>query len=147
MEQKFTVTGMTCSACSSKVEREVGKMNGINKVTVNLLTNSMQVDFDDNITNNSEIIKTVIKAGYDAAVTGANISNSTDSFTPPKRLGENKEELDAFKKRIIISFGFLIPLMYVSMGSMLGAPLPFFLTGTENAIAFAFTQFCCVFPC
>ena len=146
MEQKFTVTGMTCSACSSKVEREVGKMNGINKVTVNLLTNSMQVDFDENTTSNSEIIKTVIKAGYDAAVAGANTASSTDNYTPPKRLGDNKEELAAFKKRIIISFGFLIPLMYVSMGSMFGAPLPFFLTGTENAIAFAFTQFLLCIP-
>ena len=89
MEQKFTVTGMTCSACSSKVEREVGKMNGINKVTVNLLTNSMQVDFDDAVTNNSEIIKTVIKAGYDASAAGAKSENSADSYTPPKRLGEN----------------------------------------------------------
>ena len=63
MEQKFNVTGMTCSACSSKVEREVSKMDGINKVTVNLLTNSMQVDFDENITSNSKIIQTVVKAG------------------------------------------------------------------------------------
>jgi len=63
MEQKFNVTGMTCSACSSKVEREVGKVNGVNNVTVNLLTNSMQVDFDENITNNSQIIQTVVKAG------------------------------------------------------------------------------------
>jgi len=146
MEQKFTVTGMTCSACSSKVEREVGKMNGINKVTVNLLTNSMQVDFDNAVTSSSEIIKTVIKAGYDASVAGAKSENSAGSYTPPKRLGENKAELDAFKKRIIISFGFLIPLMYVSMGSMFGAPLPFFLTGTENAIAFAFTQFLLCIP-
>ena len=90
MKLKFTVTGMTCSACSSKVEREVGRMNGINKVTVNLLTNSMQVDFDENTTSNSEIIKTVIKAGYDAAVAGANTASSTDSYTPPKRLGDNK---------------------------------------------------------
>ena len=146
MEQKFTVTGMTCSACSSKVEREVGKMDGINKVTVNLLTNSMQVDFDENITNNGEIIKTVIKAGYDASAEGVKSENSADSYVPPKKFGENKEELNAFKKRIIISFGFLIPLMYVSMGSMLGAPLPFFLTGTENAIAFAFTQFLLCIP-
>ena len=63
MEQKFNVTGMTCSACSSKVEREVSKLEGINKVTVNLLTNSMQVDFDENITSNSKIIaRTMNKA-------------------------------------------------------------------------------------
>ncbi|MBQ7007247.1 MAG: heavy-metal-associated domain-containing protein, partial [Oscillospiraceae bacterium] len=77
MEQKFNVTGMTCSACSSKVEREVGKVNGVNKVTVNLLTNSMQVDFDENVTNNSQIIQTVVKAGYDASVIGAKAENGT----------------------------------------------------------------------
>ena len=126
MEQKFNVTGMTCSACSSKVEREVSKLEGINKVTVNLLTNSMQVDFDENITSNSKIIATVVKAGYDASAVGAKNSSDTAEYTAPKRIGENKEEIAAFKKRIVISFAFLIPLMYVSMGSMLGAPLPFF---------------------
>ena len=69
MEQKFNVTGMTCSACSSKVEREVSKMDGINKVTVNLLTNSMQVDFDENITSNSKIIQIVVTIEYFASPT------------------------------------------------------------------------------
>ena len=145
MEQKFNVTGMTCSACSSKVEREVGKVRGVNKVTVNLLTNSMQVDFDQTVTNNSEIINTVIKAGYDAAVAGENAAANISKATQ-KPIGDNSEELAAFKKRIAVSFGFLIPLMYVSMGSMLGAPLPFFMQGTENAVAFAFTQFLLCIP-
>ena len=146
MEQKFNVTGMTCSACSSKVEREVSKMDGINKVTVNLLTNSMQVDFDENITSNSKIIQTVVKAGYDASAVGAKSSENSSDYTAPKRIGENKEEIAAFKKRIIISFAFLIPLMYVSMGSMLGAPLPSFLTGVENGVSFAFIQFLLCVP-
>ena len=146
MEQKFNVTGMTCSACSSKVEREVSKMDGINKVTVNLLTNSMQVDFDENITSNSKIIQTVVKAGYDASAVGAKGSENSSDYTAPKRIGENKEEIAAFKKRIIISFAFLIPLMYVSMGSMLGAPLPKFLTGVENGVSFAFIQFLLCVP-
>ena len=146
MEQKFNVTGMTCSACSSKVEREVSKLEGINKVTVNLLTNSMQVDFDENVTSNSKIIATVVKAGYDASATGAKGNENAAEYTAPKRIGENKEEIAAFKKRIIISFAFLIPLMYVSMGSMMGAPLPFFLSGVENAVSFAFIQFILCVP-
>ena len=145
MEQKFNVTGMTCSACSSKVEREVGKVNGVNKVTVNLLTNSMQVDFDENVTDNSLIIQTVIKAGYDAAVAGAKNENST-AAPQERKIGDNSAELAAFRKRIAVSFAFLIPLMYVSMGSMFGAPLPFFLTGAENGIAFAFTQLLLCLP-
>ena len=146
MEQKFNVTGMTCSACSSKVEREVSRIDGVKNVSVNLLTNSMQVDFDEAVTSNSEIIKTVIKAGYDASPQGEDSIDKTNNGATPKRLGDNSEELAAFKKRIIVSFAFLIPLMYVSMGSMFGAPLPFFLTGSENAIAFAFTQFLLCIP-
>ena len=146
MEQKFNVTGMTCSACSSKVEREVSKVDGVNKVTVNLLTNSMQVDFDENITNNSKIIATVVKAGYDASAVGSKGAENSPEYTAPKRIGENKEEIAAFKKRIVISFAFLIPLMYVSMGSMLGAPLPFFLTGVENGVSFAFIQLLLCLP-
>ncbi|MBQ5782486.1 MAG: heavy metal translocating P-type ATPase [Oscillospiraceae bacterium] len=145
MEQKFNVTGMTCSACSSKVEREVGKVNGVNKVTVNLLTNSMQVDFDENVTDNSQIIQTVIRAGYDAAVAGAKNENSA-AAPQERKIGDNSAELAAFRKRIAVSFAFLIPLMYVSMGSMFGAPLPFFLTGAENGIAFAFTQLLLCLP-
>lgn len=144
MQQKFCVTGMICSACSSKVEREVSKLNGVNKVSVNLLTNSMQVDFDKNITDSGEIIKTVIKAGYDASA--ENSANSQKSTSPSKRIGDNNSELMEYKKRIIISFAFLIPLMYVSMGSMVGAPLPFFLEGTQNAISFAFTQLLLCLP-
>ncbi|MBR6518621.1 MAG: heavy metal translocating P-type ATPase [Oscillospiraceae bacterium] len=146
MEQKFNVTGMTCSACSSKVEREVSKMDGINKVTVNLLTNSMQVDFDENITSNSKIIQTVVKAGYDASAVGTKGAENTAEYTPPKRIGENQAEIAAFKKRIAVSFAFLIPLMYVSMGSMMGAPLPKFLTGVENGVSFAFIQFLLCVP-
>ena len=144
MEQKFNVTGMTCSACSSKVEREVSKVNGVNKVTVNLLTNSMQVDFDENITSNSAIIQTVVKAGYDASVAGSKTEHN--SAPTERKIADNSAELAAFKKRIVISFAFLIPLMYVSMGSMFGAPLPFFLKGTENGIAFAFTQLLLCLP-
>ncbi len=144
MEQKFNVTGMTCSACSSKVEREVSKVNGVNKVTVNLLTNSMQVDFDENVTNAGQIIQTVIKAGYDASAAGENKGGSTP--VSERKIADNSDELAAFRKRIIISFAFLIPLMYVSMGSMFGAPLPFFLEGVENGIAFAFTQLLLCLP-
>ena len=145
MEQKFNVTGMTCSACSSKVEKEVGKVNGVNRVTVNLLTNSMQVDFDENITSNSDIIQTVVKAGYDATVAGTK-TDSNNSAPAERKIADNSAELTAFKKRIIISFAFLIPLMYVSMGSMFGAPLPFFLKGVQNGIAFAFTQLLLCLP-
>ena len=145
MEQKFNVTGMTCSACSSKVEREVSKVIGVNKVTVNLLTGSMQVDFDENITGTGPIIQTVIKAGYDASAVGAKAENGTTT-QGERKIADNSAELAAFKKRIIISFAFLIPLMYVSMGSMFGAPLPFFMTGVENSIAFAFTQLLLCLP-
>ena len=68
MKERFDVTGMTCSACSSHVEKSVGKLAGVENVSVNLLTNSMQVEFDENKLDTAEIIKAVEDAGYGAAV-------------------------------------------------------------------------------
>ena len=68
MKERFDVTGMTCSACSSHVEKSVGKLTGVENVSVNLLTNSMQVEFDENKLDTAGIIKAVEDAGYGAAV-------------------------------------------------------------------------------
>lgn len=134
MEQKFRVEGMTCSACSAAVEREVSKVEGVHSVAVNLLTNSMKVVAKDGIEN--DILKAVDDAGYKAF--------------PEKVEGKKKEEpaedpflvdLAKKKKRLIISTLFLLPLFYIAMGSMMGLPVPGFLTGTENLMSFALLQF------
>lgn len=134
MNKKYKVTGMTCSACSSRVEKCVEKLDGVNTVSVNLLTNSMQVDFDENKLTEEKIADSVIQAGYGMEI--------------PTGKAEKKEEkediveknIENMKKRTIWSFIFLIPLMYVAMGHMVGLPQPSFLRGDVNAVSFALTQ-------
>lgn len=143
MKQKFQVTGMTCSACSATVERNVKKLEGVKEVTVNLLSNSMVVSYDEDKVHNQTIIDTVVKAGYQAALEQKN-NQKKASATPA--VSPVEQDIKNMKFRLILSFVFLIPLMYISMGHMFGAPLPNFLTGNENALSFALTQFLLTLP-
>lgn len=143
MKQKFQVTGMTCSACSATVERNVKKLEGVKEVTVNLLSNSMVVSYDEDKVNNQTIIDTVVKAGYQAALVQKNNQKKTSSIPAVSPV---EQDIKNMKFRLIVSFIFLIPLMYISMGHMFGAPLPNFLTGNENALSFALTQFLLTLP-
>ncbi|HIX67968.1 MAG TPA: heavy metal translocating P-type ATPase [Candidatus Anaerostipes excrementavium] len=144
MKEKYDVTGMTCSACSSRVEKCVANLDGVKEVSVNLLTNSMQVEYDEQNLSSHKIIEEVKKAGYGASLSGAENQASAKSDQPK----ENPIEIQMhqMKMRTIWSFVFLIPLMYVSMGHMIGLPLPGFLAGTENAVGFALTQFLLCIP-
>ena len=147
MKEKFDVTGMTCSACSSRVEKCVRQLDGMQDVTVNLLTNSMQVDYDDSRLSTDAIIAAVTQAGYGASVKQEGASNPT-SAAPSQKSQENPVEaqLNEMKHRLIVSFVFLIPLLYLSMGSMIGLPLPYWLSGHANAVSFAFSQFLLALP-
>lgn len=136
MKQKFDVTGMTCSACSAHVEKAVGKLEGIRTVNVNLLQNSMIVEYDETALHTEDIIKAVESGGYGASLQGANTTST--AAEPPKNV--TLEEMAVMKKRLISSFCFLIPLFYISMGHMMGAPLPAILLGNENIMIFALTQ-------
>ena len=146
MKEKFDVTGMTCSACSSRVEKCVSKLEGVKEVSVNLLTNSMQVEFNDAVIQEQGIIDAVVHAGYGASVQGKKETFSGKQKTREEGTDPVKEHLEYMKKRTIWSFIFLIPLMYVSMGHMIGLPLPGFLHGTVNAVGFAMTQFLLCIP-
>ena len=146
MKEKFDVTGMTCSACSSRVEKCVSKLEGVKEVSVNLLTNSMQVEFNDAVIQEQGIIDAVVHAGYGASVQGKKETSSGKQKTREEGTDPVKEHLEYMKKRTIWSFIFLIPLMYVSMGHMIGLPLPGFLHGTVNAVGFAMTQFLLCIP-
>ena len=136
MNKKFNVTGMTCSACSASVEKAVKKLEGINSVSVNLLTNSMVVHYNEEVIDENNIIEAVTSAGYGASVFS---KNKNEIKVSDKMRVE--DEIKEMKKRLIISFAFLIPLMYISMGHMMGLPLPSFLSGLENAISYGMTQF------
>ena len=139
MKQTFQVTGMTCSACSAHVEKAVAKVEGVNGVNVNLLANNMQVNYDESAVTPDVIIRAVVDSGYGASLPGKRLA-------PEAKTDVMGEELKGMKHRLIWSFVFLLPLFYISMGHMMGAPLPGFLTGMENAMSFAFVQFLLTLP-
>ncbi|MFY4805035.1 heavy metal translocating P-type ATPase [Aliarcobacter butzleri] len=140
--QKFDIKGMTCSACSTAVDRNVKKLEGINEVNVNLLNNSMIVKYDENVLNNETIIKKVQDAGYEAFL--VENGKKTQKNSTEDNLG--KIETNELKNRLIISFIFAIPLFYISMGHMLNLYLPHLFHGYSNAITFSFTQFLLALP-
>lgn len=140
--QKFNVTGMTCSACSSRIEKNINKTEGIQEANVNLLSNSMMIQYDDSIISEKDIIKVVRDTGYDASS-----AESKKSSAGAKDTKSNAElELKEMKRRLVVSFLFAIPLLYIAMGHMLNMPLPSIFHGPENALTFAFTQFLLCLP-
>jgi Cu+-exporting ATPase len=135
MEQKFDITGMTCSACSAAVEKSVKKIEGISSVNVSLMTNSMTIAYDSDVPEET-VIEAVKKAGY-----GAQVHKKTgESRAAVSSVNPIEEELKEMRYRVKVSFIFLIPLMYIAMGDMVGLPIPSWLLGTENAVSFAFIQ-------
>ena len=108
MKKTFDVTGMTCSACSAHVEKSVAKVAGVRSVTVNLLSNNMAVDYDESAVNDAAIITAVEHAGYGASVRG---SAQTAAHSAPRAAADPmKDEIKNMKRRLIVSFIFLIPL-------------------------------------
>ena len=160
---------MSCSACSSHVEKAVNKLENVEKASVNLLTETMDVTYDETKITSAEIIDAVVKAGYGASVmtegsvagaggqsTSGNAGSIGRSAVDGKQELQQKLDADAraMKWRLGISIGFLIPLMYVSMHHMLkewfGIPVPAFIVntmhGNANAMNFALTQFLLLLP-
>jgi len=141
MKQKFNITGMTCSACSARVEKVTNALPGMKSAVVNLLSNSMMADYDEGLLTPEAIIRAVEEAGY-----GASLPQSAGAKAAPVRENVMEGELAGMKRRLILSFVFLLPLFYISMGHMLGAPLPGWLTGPENGVAFGLTQLLLTLP-
>ncbi len=140
VKQKYSVNGMTCAACVAAVERNVAKLPGVRSVNVSLLLNSMTVDYDETLTNDAVIVSAVERGGYKAAP----LSNEKEGKPPQEDL--LAKDLSDHKKRLLLSIVFLIPLLYLAMGSMLGLPLPSFLRGTENASNLGFLEFLLLLP-
>lgn len=138
MEQKFNVKGMTCAVCQATIEKDVSKMEGVNKVSVSLLTNTMLVDFDTVMNNPNKIMKQVKKSGYSASIL------STSEESTPNLLMQ--EELKEMKRRVIVSFLFFVPLIYLSMGPMIGLPIPNIFIGLNNSLLYALIQLIFVLP-
>ena len=144
MQERYDVTGMTCAACSARVEKSVSALPGVTQCTVNLLKNSMVVDYDDAALSSGQIVAAVEKAGY-----GASLQQKAGAKAAPKGEAPGaaaKREYLAMRRRVILSFVFTVPLFYLSMGHMMGWPLPGIFLGTENAMLYALTQFLLLLP-
>ncbi len=140
--EKFKITGMSCAACASHIEKAVNALPGMEKAEVNLLGNSMTARFDPAALSPQDIAAAVDKAGY-----GAQPLQAGGKASPaPAADVTAKAEIRGMKTRLIGSFAFLLPLLYVSMGHMVGLPLPGFLLGVENSLSFALTQFLLTLP-
>jgi len=142
IKEKYNITGMSCAACSAKVEKTVSKLVGMDKASVNLLTNSMQVEYDEKKLSSKNIIKSVVDAGYGASLAGDIKEKAKDKSIKKT----NDDAISSMKFRLKVSVIFLLILMYFSMGSMIGLPLPNFLSGAGNPVGFALTQLLLVLP-
>ena len=121
MKQEFKVTGMTCAACSAGIQKTVGKMKGVRKAEVSLMGEKMQVDYDESSLSSDQIIAAVEDLGYGASVKTGEESAVAEKKAPVSSAGEEAKKL---KHRFLASLCFLVPLLYFTMGHMLGAPLP-----------------------
>ncbi|NLY20685.1 MAG: heavy metal translocating P-type ATPase [Tissierellia bacterium] len=142
MKVDYNIDGMTCAACVAAVEKTVNKLDGIDNVEVNLLTKSMVVEFDDSKVDSASIVKSVQSAGYDAdekSSDGAKAKtvDTTDIY---------KKDLENMKMRLIVSMLFMLPLMYIAMGEMMGLPLPAILVGDNHRLVNIFFQFLLTLP-
>ena len=136
MMKKFNVTGMSCAACSSRVEKAVSKVNGVKSVSVSLLTNSMGVEGS---ASDESIIAAVEKAGYGASVAGGEKKQSAEN----EQLKD--KDTPVLMHRLIASVGFLAVLMYISMGHMMwGWPLPAFFADNHIAMGLAQLLLCVI---
>ena len=143
MQEKYNVTGMTCAACQARVQKSVSNLTGVQECNVNLLKNSMVVTYDDKNVNSGQIIAAVEKAGYGASLQQVKGKSAAQAVSPVETA---KKEYEAMRRRVIWSFVFTIPLFYISMGHMLGWPLPGVFLGTENSMVYALTLFLLVLP-
>ena len=162
MKQSFDVTGMSCAACSARVEKAAASVPGVNNVAVNLLKNTMEVTYEDPgegdgqallTTLNQEVSDAITKAGYGAiprvpqsTASDSSISTNSRAQNQPTTADRAQSEAKQVKLRLIISIIFTVPLFYLSMGHMFGWPLPACFLGDANAITFAFTQFLLLLP-
>ena len=147
MKERYHISGMTCSACSAHVEKAVSKLEGVREVSVNLLTETMEVVYNEEMLDEGKIVNAVEKAGYGASKNPAQELKRKSSV-------KAEEETVSMKRRLGISVVFLILLMYVAMFHMyqqwFGIPVPMFMErlflGPENAMSYALAQFLLVLP-
>ena len=152
---RFAVTGMTCAACSARVEKATAGVSGVSGVAVNLLKNSMEVQLGaeaDPAATSAAIVSAVEKAGYGAfpagegAAAGSGAASAAASAGAANPAAAAQAERKSVLQRLIISLVFTVPLFYISMGDMFGWPLPGVLTGMENMMVHGLVLFMLLVP-
>lgn len=136
MKLKFTVGGMTCAACSARVQKVASQVPGVRKAEVNLLAGSMQIEAESPDVTQA-VIQAVQNAGYQASIQGS---------APQKEAAPQNDALKEMKRRILGSAICLVVLMYFTMGHMVGLPAPHWYHGEQNALVAALTQFFLTLP-
>ncbi|HOW07210.1 MAG TPA: heavy metal translocating P-type ATPase [Flexilinea sp.] len=144
MKQTYHISGMSCAACAAAVEKSVRKLPGVKRADVNLLANKLSVEIDPEVVTPADIVQAVEKAGYGAEP--LDIQAVASASRPKTAVNPAEAEQKEMKQRLILSVVFLIPLLYLSMGHMVGLPLPSRLHGAANAVPYAFTQFLLTLP-
>ena len=134
-EKNYTVTGMSCASCANAVEKALNKNNNIN-ASVNFATEKLNIEYDEKKYNFDKIRKIVESAGYGLA----------EDMTEDKKVELYQEKITSLKNRLILAVIFVVPLLYISMGHMLGAVLPEFLNPKVNPLNFALAQFVLTLP-
>lgn len=133
-KQLLDITGMSCSACSSRIEKVVNKMQGVEQMSVNLLKNNAHVTFDESVVDEKTIIARIEKLGFGARVHAANVA------APVPQQDTAGQEMEEMKQRLIGSLLFAGLVFYQHMGRMWGWPLPGFILGQENELINALLQ-------
>ena len=142
-KESYDVTGMSCAACSARVEKSVAALPGVKEVAVNLLKNSMTVSYDEGALSSADVVAAVVKAGY-----GANLRAAAEGKKKERGPAQDValQEYLGLKTRLVASLVFALPLSYLSMGRMMGWPMPFCFLGAENALVFALTLLLLALP-
>ena len=154
MKHTYDVTGMTCAACSARVEKATAKVDGVASVAVNLLKNSMEVEYApdaDEAAVATAVSQAVEKAGYGAfprpaAGAGASGATAGTRAAQARPVADAAAEAKRVRMRLVVSIVFAVPLFYLSMGHMFGWPLPVVFLGAQNVLTFALTQFLLLLP-
>ncbi len=144
MKQHFEVSGMTCAACSARVEKAASGVSGVTSASVNLLKNTLDIDYDGSPNTIRAVEKAVEDAGYGAHLPCTSAEAQARGESEPVMQASRDEA--RVRTRLIISLVFTIPLFYISMGHMFGWPLPSILLGAENVGIFALAQFLLTLP-
>lgn len=140
MKKKYDVKGMGCAACSARIEKNVGAMKGVDRVEVNLLANTMMVHYDETMVSSADIMAEVEESGYEAE------EAEEDSHRSGSGEEIGKEHIGEMKRRFLVSLIFMIPLFYISMGHMMGLPVPEIINPHSNNVGFYAAQLILTIP-